>query len=856
MENKIKDFDPTRINCNFHPKNKLQTIDLSSKAHQRLLCAHCPTENHTGLWHIKEVLSKQAIDKLIKNLLMLYQDELTNSSKNNANVEIDALFGELIELIASLRAKIREKISNIPRIPMDKEALQQVERLQAALVEKLVMFANDPNQLNEFQEIESYTKIFNFLANFVKELEAQKQNIIQSEKAIVQSAKERLYPIKKDIMRWIENPDTYEQLKQSDKTLASGQSTPGKSSPKSSRNHIKDFPEKHDARSEKYSSQHSEQLVRPPDNTPVKDTDIRQEYVSFGEQSPNKNDSYQRNQVFESPASEKSFGSLNLKYRKESAEFEEEEKQLGPSNNTNVIDAESYDNMSTKLAGAKIVKEIRDCESIKTFLNGPDENLNEIKSLELKNQFIEIEDAGVTEIMGRLNKLQDLVSLSLNFTASAQITDASVSYLAQQLPSFSSLVAFSLKLSGCLKLTDKSLLDLMVNITQLTKLESLEIYLSGCQLVTDAGVVQIAAGANKLATLKKLVVDVSLCNSSHNFAITDSGLSEFAVQLAQSHSLESLTLYASSSNISAHPLTDQGLTDFSHNIGQVAQLQSLKLDFTWCINFTDKGIQSMAKNLSNLKNLSILKIDLSWCKALTSKSATYLSTAFAQIRGLSTLYLCFSYSRNINDDALREISAKLLAKLPHLTYLRLDFTWCSNISDRGITALTEALSNHAKLKGLSLRFNSSFFISDVGLIEIGKCLVTLKHLQNLTLYLTQCSQIGDAGHIFLAKQLSARIQRLGLYFSYCKKITEESINQLSANLQKISSLRGLTLDYTGCSKISEKSIVNIKQAMEKMDQLNGAITYNFEEKDKGSKKSHRKNLPSATKVKKQEYLHT
>lgn len=835
-ETKLKNFDPTLYNCSRHPKNKLYAIDLSVKADQRLLCAECIYDS-TNKFEIKDVLAKTAVDGLIDSIMQLYYQEVSNENRRTLNSQVDKLFDELIDLMKVLRAKIKERIAKACKSSLNSEAIQQMENLQSNLMEKLNMLAKQPSMLKEGQDIENYIKIFNFLTTFRNEAQNEKKVIMQKGANIIQAARERIIPLKKDIIRWlehlIENPDNcYTARSERANTQPSSLSTSFHNI-ESETGSLKSFQtpiEKSSTDRENNSPKRltlttpAEKLPNYPENTPKSLRESlnvnKPERISTGTGSisekgkistpkgklsigtgrfAQKNSEHEL--AFGDSVDEPTFAHPDDKFAEEFEREPPEElkypepQEDSPQKNSEVnIQVPSPTNLRNSLTpkeeqvsptpkDGRISLTPKGTEQNGTSSTGNQSTKNTRTSLPEPIQNFPENQPETASPKAKAIAPDDLEEKKAPDSIAKSMGTFSESY--------TSLSVTPLKKKVIKDVRDNYTLETLVFDVgdQTSDIADVEINLRNRDL-DDNGVRSVAAKIKTLRQLAGLALDFSSCTQ-----ITDIGVCALALELSGLKMLEAISLKFNG----CHKITDKSLLQFASTLNKLKKMTSVSLYFSSCDQITDEGMVQIALGVSRLMNLQTLIVDVSLCNSthragITDYGIAQFAVYLTQVHSLENFTFYVSSwnvtSHPLTDQGLNDFALNV-GKLQQLKNLKLDFSWCINFTDRGIQNMAKSFSK-------------------------------LKNLVSLKIDFSWCKALTNKGSFYFSSALPklAGLKTLHLSFSYCNQIHDEAIRDLTANLLKLQKLTYLTLNYTWCNNITDNGLIYLAKTLPNLSELN------------------------------------
>lgn len=251
----------------------------------------------------------------------------------------------------------------------------------------------------------------------------------------------------------------------------------------------------------------------------------------------------------------------------------------------------------------------------------------------------------------------------------------------------------------------------------------------------------------------------------------------------------------------------QALYSFCSELKSFNTLSSLQLDFWDCRYIDTSALVTLNTNLQSMTLLTSFHLNFGGT-TIGDLGVELLGSALKNMTRLSEVRLDFTCCRSISNKGLRELSIALKSHSLSLTLtnLQLIFNHCGSISDVGLQDLSLALEN-LNLKTLQLNFWNCKLISDKGIKELSSALKRNTSLESLCLDFTWCELISDSGMKdlgFVLRQKNKMLANIELLFNNCNLLTDAGVKELSESLEGMISLSNLRLEFLNCQRISEE----------------------------------------------------
>ena len=313
------------------------------------------------------------------------------------------------------------------------------------------------------------------------------------------------------------------------------------------------------------------------------------------------------------------------------------------------------------------------------------------------------------------------------------------------------------------------------------------------------------------------------------------------------------------------------------------RLQHLTLDFSnfWGSLPPIYRIFSLLKDLGKLK---VIKVSFGYIQSADSHRIKELGLGISRLKTIKALYLELNqiYSENKNFSRLASVSSEwrvcepafilnfkpsggitnqifetIIENLKHLPRLekfqfstgcyseisnqqieafsrflpdrlkslRLDFSYCQEITKAGILSLLMAIAKMSCLQDISLKFCSRSEIDDEVTRELLRCLSRQKSLESLFIELGSCKMITESAMTRFLTFIPSNSTLKSLMLSFTKfgkNLTDEGLGKLGVALANLKRLETFALNCGGCSGVTDNGInkLSIKfGSLEKLKKL-------------------------------------
>ena len=390
-------------------------------------------------------------------------------------------------------------------------------------------------------------------------------------------------------------------------------------------------------------------------------------------------------------------------------------------------------------------------------------------------------------------------------------------------------------------LNEKENINIAKMLSSLRRLNTLSIDFSsghgGNINVNNETLNLLASKLQNLKLLKCLKLNLENCKN-----VSKNGFVKFAFQLSKCKVLRKLIL-----NTESCSFKDIVLISFSSTILKLKFLNDLQINLD---NFstTKAGLTTFMNTMSNSKSIKSLGVDLHL--SMKYDAAALLSFSLQNLKQLQELKLDFSFCVDIGDEGVTTLSQSI-SQLSLLNTLELSFQKCSRITDKGISSLSEILKNFERLTKLHLLFLNCAGATEIGLKTLSKNVSCLSKLENFYLGFGHWQNISDEGFESILDNISntPNLKELKLAFEahslqseggtlilidnlskfnnllqlsvrfHSRFISDKSLQEFGHNLGKINNLTHLHVDFHCKSMITDDGVTYLSQGIAQLSHL-------------------------------------
>ncbi len=256
------------------------------------------------------------------------------------------------------------------------------------------------------------------------------------------------------------------------------------------------------------------------------------------------------------------------------------------------------------------------------------------------------------------------------------------------------------------------------------------------------------------------------------------------------------------------------------------KLTELYFNPTSHIDFDLRAFTQLCKGLKTLRSLNTLSLNFSFTKQLEEKHLKELSLALRQLHGLTILSLNFKKNSKITGAEIAKL-LKIVKKNKFLSELYLDFSGCGRVSE---VHLESIYSNISKMKLLT-KFHFNHFDVSINLFERPELtgnLLKLKGLYSLkdfsmNLKLQQGLRSCEVFALSKSIRRMPRLSKVYLNFGQHPNFDESSLKSLASSLRSLTKLQKLHLRFTKSFFVGQNIYDIVSQAFENSPTLSNLV---------------------------------
>jgi len=467
--------------------------------------------------------------------------------------------------------------------------------------------------------------------------------------------------------------------------------------------------------------------------------------------------------------------------------------------------------------------------------------LRNLKNLDLQFLgFKNMENTGLDSLSRVLKTFKLLQTIHLDISWCYSLTQAGLSSLFNSLNNHSDLQTIDFDFSGCSGLSTTD----FIGLGNLRSLKPIDIDFSESLCLTQTELYSFIGYLKGFPSLQKIHVrfpkaDILLKGLQNLYSIetidlkfrwdnslTTTELNSFFHGLKNFLSLKTI-------KISFHASDDLLTTDLG-GLKNLPSLQTIEICFSKCPKIARTGINNFFQSLEGLPSLKTISINFIDCVGLLTTDLSPLNTYLRDLPALKTIQLHFSECSRLKKTELKSFMKSLehisslqtldidfshedllkadsfsqsLGFLTSLQDITLDFSGCS-FDDAGLVILGAKFKFLTRLQTLTLQFDSSPLITDVGVYFILQSLKTIQSLEDVNLFFPH-REITNIQDLWIPIPLT----NLKLNFS-SRNITDEILQSLAECIKKSNLLEEVRLYFDGCDEITSEGANSLIQAFE------------------------------------------
>jgi len=312
--------------------------------------------------------------------------------------------------------------------------------------------------------------------------------------------------------------------------------------------------------------------------------------------------------------------------------------------------------------------------------------------------------------------------------------------------------------------------------------------------------------------------------------------------------LKDLTHFKLELNFYGFTDTDgQTLQVLFQSLQRLEKLKSLSLCFLMCSNFKKAKMNNLPQYLRHLKQLQSLELSFDRSRELTDRDMISLVSVFPKLPLLtqisldfggqrriiegSTLIQMFQYIRNLSGIAFGLGSSEVMKtestdplseglRLLHAPSLKkLNLHLSQNLDTQSFIELTQTIKRFSSLNILQLSLFGCETLTNDGAVELGSALSCLTMLSSFNLRVHHSIEADSVvGCIASGLKSSHNLLNLKLNFANIKTDPDQ-IQQLSASLANLNSLKFLDLSFSSVQSLSTDVLQKLGESLLELGQL-------------------------------------
>lgn len=298
--------------------------------------------------------------------------------------------------------------------------------------------------------------------------------------------------------------------------------------------------------------------------------------------------------------------------------------------------------------------------------------------------------------------------------------------------------------------------------------------------------------------------------------ITDEGMNKFGDSLEKIKGIVKISVM-----IASEQLSERGLHKLITVLPALDKLEKLEIALEDCEELKNNEIEGLENAFEKLRTVKEFGIILNDCDSLTNEGLGKYIKCMNKLIHLTKLNLTVRDCKGLTYK-LFEPLCKVLTTLKDLDELTLIFEGFYELSNPiMIISLASSIAGLSKLTKLRLSFTENVYLPSYIVRKfIGKITSQLPQLKELSLDLSRCKEIVNITLEAIGVSLTQlpHLNKLALRFRMCS-ISEKGVLALSSSLQKLNTLKTLTLDCRHCKLMDEGAQAKVVEELNKMKKL-------------------------------------
>ncbi len=250
-------------------------------------------------------------------------------------------------------------------------------------------------------------------------------------------------------------------------------------------------------------------------------------------------------------------------------------------------------------------------------------------------------------------------------------------------------------------------------------------------------------------------------------------------------------------------------------------LHYIKTIHVICEKFNDKLTKGLSNGLVALSNLNNLRIEFKRdfaASEITDNGLTKLSESLSKLIYLNELDLDFKSCERITDNGIFKLGGNI-HKIPNLKRFQITFPKNGVYTDDGISKFGLSLAKISTLNHLELEFLNNRYISNDGIPSLINAVSKLHALSQIRLSLIEVDSFTDIGFNQLGQHLSSMYNLKKLRLDMTLK-SDTVVCQLATMISKLINLQGIHLNMENLNRVTVNGMNQLYHSLSKLEYLN------------------------------------
>ncbi|KAL4482940.1 hypothetical protein ABPG74_018966 [Tetrahymena malaccensis] len=481
------------------------------------------------------------------------------------------------------------------------------------------------------------------------------------------------------------------------------------------------------------------------------------------------------------------------------------------------------------------------------------ENNSQRTSISIQIQHIRQRSKQYLDLLaGHLKIQKHYQDVQIRIIQNTLIGDEGFQMLSQCLKCLKKVQILKLFLGESCQAGSQGLIYLSQAISNLKQLSDLQIILDRQNYVRNDGLISLASIFSKLPNLVKLQIKIGQSNR-----YDDLGISVICKNIKLIKQLQILQFEIDGSRISKF-----GAQVIAETLEQLTNLENLDFMIEARLGKVERT-KDLAIALGKLVNLKVLKFSIIQENRICSEASIELCNSLKKLQKLESFLI--KGFQPFQDKQTTICYTEIFEQIPQLKYMNLEidcpqlqgtFTaFClanclknltnltdfeislcndSNISDDGLSALSQSVKNMRNLKKLAISIDGNNTIGNTGAYSLGEALGELKQLESIKLFLGNQNEISSQQARTIAEGIQKMSNLINLDVRINRSKQSIEITSFGQILSQLSNLE--VLEYQFCSSITNLGAQVFGQGIRSLKklkklQLNFSIADNLTEKN-------------------------